>query len=94
MRLADSELRSLKRKANYTRRKAPWQNESRRVGMKLEAQVVVKHNFQKWNALEIDSWTIQSRHIGIVNYPRSEAERDLTLSEIYFLSASFFFCRQ
>jgi|CryGeyStandDraft_6_1057127.scaffolds.fasta_scaffold27278_4 hypothetical protein len=39
MRLADSELRSLKRKANYTRRKAPWQNESRRVGMKFDALV-------------------------------------------------------
>jgi hypothetical protein len=46
--------------------------ESRLVGTKIEAQVVMRLKIQEQSELNFVSRIIQSRYIGIGNYPRSE----------------------
>lgn len=61
------------------------ENKSRLVGMKFEAQVVMRLKFQKQSALKFVSRIIQSRFAGIGNYPNYEAKWDNS-AMIFFTS--------
>jgi hypothetical protein len=56
-------------------------NESRFIGTMFEAQVIMRLKIQEQSELNFVSRIIQSRYIGIGNYPLSEANGDLTLAD-------------